>query len=193
MVSNPFSDPNWSTAVVDFIDRWLGFVRDHTTRPLIAVIRGLVFGTMALVGVMFCVVILLIGVMRALVSLGDVWLSHDTAVWVAYFVLGLIFRVAVVLPLDLISRLFAARLNSGFRSHVTFRSNKFPPYEEEEKQINPGLCGKRLAEYYAKTAPILPYYKARGTLRGVDGMADIDHVTAALSAILGPRPAGGSR
>jgi hypothetical protein len=90
-VSNPFSDPNWSTAVVDFIDRWLGFVRDHTTRPLIAIIRGLVFGTMALVGVMFCVVLLLIGIMRALVSLGDVWLSHDTAVWVAYFVLGAIF------------------------------------------------------------------------------------------------------
>jgi len=91
MVSNPFSDPNWSTAVVDFIDRWLGFVRDHTTRPLIAVIRGLIFGTMALVGVMFCVVLLLIGIMRALVSLGDVWLSHDTAVWVAYFALGAIF------------------------------------------------------------------------------------------------------
>jgi hypothetical protein len=91
MVSNPFSDPNWSTAVVDFIDRWLGFVRDHTTRPLIAIIRGLVFGTMALVGVMFCVMILLIGIMRALISLGDVWLSHDTAVWVAYFVLGALF------------------------------------------------------------------------------------------------------
>jgi hypothetical protein len=36
-------------------------------------------------------VLLLIGIMRALVSLGDVWLSHDTAVWVAYFVLGAIF------------------------------------------------------------------------------------------------------
>jgi hypothetical protein len=46
---------------------------------------------MALVGVLFCVVLLLIGVMRALVSLGDVWLGHDTAVWVAYFVLGGIF------------------------------------------------------------------------------------------------------
>jgi len=91
MVSNPFSDPNWSKAVVGFIDRWIGFVRDHTTRPLIAIIRGLVFGTMALVGVLFCVVILLIGIMRALVSLGDVWLSHDTAVWVAYFILGAIF------------------------------------------------------------------------------------------------------
>ena len=30
---------------------------------------------------------------------------------------------------------------------VTFRSAKFPPYEGEEEQINPGLWGKRLAEY----------------------------------------------
>ena len=91
MVSNPFTDPQWSSKVVDFIDRWIAFVRDHTTRPLIGVIRGLVFGTMALVGVLFCLVLLLIGSMRALVALGDVWLSHDTAVWVAYFALAGIF------------------------------------------------------------------------------------------------------
>ena len=30
---------------------------------------------------------------------------------------------------------------------VEFRTSKFPPYEGEEKQINPGLWGKRLAEY----------------------------------------------
>lgn len=33
---------------------------------------------------------------------------------------------------------------------VEFRSSKFPPYEGEEKQINPGLWGKRLAEYLAQ-------------------------------------------
>ncbi|MEI6516728.1 MAG: hypothetical protein WCO77_12195 [bacterium] len=33
-------------------------------------------------------------------------------------------------------------------TQVTFRSNKFPPYEGEEEQINPGLWGKRLAEYF---------------------------------------------
>jgi hypothetical protein len=33
------------------------------------------------------------------------------------------------------------------KTHVQFRSNKFPPYEGEEEQINPGLWGKRLAEY----------------------------------------------
>jgi hypothetical protein len=33
------------------------------------------------------------------------------------------------------------------KTQVTFRSKKFPPYEGEEAQINPGLWGKRLAEY----------------------------------------------
>ena len=33
------------------------------------------------------------------------------------------------------------------KTQVAFRSSKFPPYEGEEEQINPGLWGKRLAEY----------------------------------------------
>ena len=42
----------------------------------------------------------------------------------------------------------------------------------------------RLAEYRAKTAPILPIYDARGLVSRVDGMADIAHVNAAIEAIL---------
>ena len=33
------------------------------------------------------------------------------------------------------------------KTHVEFRSNKFPPYEGEEEQINPDLWGQRLGEY----------------------------------------------
>jgi adenylate kinase len=43
----------------------------------------------------------------------------------------------------------------------------------------------RMAEYRAKTAPILPYYQAKGLLKQIDGMADIAHVTAAIEQILG--------
>jgi adenylate kinase len=43
----------------------------------------------------------------------------------------------------------------------------------------------RMAEYRAKTQPILPYYEAKGLVGKVDGMADIDHVGAAIDAILG--------
>ena len=43
----------------------------------------------------------------------------------------------------------------------------------------------RMAEYRAKTAPIIPIYEARGILSRVDGMADIAHVTEAIETILG--------
>jgi adenylate kinase len=42
----------------------------------------------------------------------------------------------------------------------------------------------RMAEYRAKTAPILPIYEARGLVERVNGMADIDHVSQAIAAIL---------
>jgi len=42
----------------------------------------------------------------------------------------------------------------------------------------------RMAEYRAKTAPILPIYEARGIVSRVDGMADIDAVSSAVAAIL---------
>lgn len=43
----------------------------------------------------------------------------------------------------------------------------------------------RMAEYRAKTAPIIPIYEARGLLARIDGMAEIDAVTAAIEAVLG--------
>lgn len=42
----------------------------------------------------------------------------------------------------------------------------------------------RMAEYRAKTAPILPFYEDRGIVRKVDGMAPIDEVTAAIEKVL---------
>jgi adenylate kinase len=42
----------------------------------------------------------------------------------------------------------------------------------------------RMAEYRAKTAPILPYYEALGLVRRVDGMARMDEVSAAIEQIL---------
>ncbi|HWZ93965.1 MAG TPA: hypothetical protein VNW30_02125 [Opitutaceae bacterium] len=36
------------------------------------------------------------------------------------------------------------------KTHVEFRSSAFPAYEGEEAKINPGLWGKRLAEFLQK-------------------------------------------
>lgn len=42
----------------------------------------------------------------------------------------------------------------------------------------------RLEVYREQTAPIIPYYRAKGVLKTVDGMAGIDEVAAAISRIL---------
>lgn len=49
---------------------------------------------------------------------------------------------------------------------------------------NENTVRTRMAEYRAKTAPILPYYEERGLVRRVDGMASVEAVAAAIDAIL---------
>jgi adenylate kinase len=53
------------------------------------------------------------------------------------------------------------------------------------KDDNEETVRNRLAEYRAKTAPILPVYEAKGIVSRVDGMAPIAEVKAAIEAILG--------
>ena len=43
----------------------------------------------------------------------------------------------------------------------------------------------RLQAYREQTAPILPYYRGKGVLRSVDGMAEIDEVGRQIETILG--------
>ena len=50
---------------------------------------------------------------------------------------------------------------------------------------NEATVRTRMAEYRAKTAPILPIYEARGIVAQIDGMAPMDDVTAAIEKILG--------
>ena len=52
------------------------------------------------------------------------------------------------------------------------------------KDDNPAVFEERLKEYYKKTSPLIGYYYAKGKLRGVDGMADIDSVTEQIEVVL---------
>ncbi len=52
------------------------------------------------------------------------------------------------------------------------------------KDDNPEVFEERLREYYKKTAPLIGYYYAKGRLKSVDGMADIDAVTRQIEGIL---------
>ena len=42
----------------------------------------------------------------------------------------------------------------------------------------------RLMEYYKKTSPLIGYYYAKGDLREVDGLAEIDEVAAEIASVL---------
>ncbi len=55
------------------------------------------------------------------------------------------------------------------------RSSLTPP-----SLLSAETVGARLAAYNDETAPLLPYYRALGVLRSVDGMAGIDEVTREL-------------
>jgi adenylate kinase len=50
---------------------------------------------------------------------------------------------------------------------------------------NADTLRKRLAVYHENTAPLLPYYRDKGVLKSVDGMATIDDVAAQIESILG--------
>jgi len=77
-------------------------------------------------------------------------------------------------------------------------------HDEFQKPAEEGICDKcggtefarraddneetvrsRLAAYHEQTAPIITYYDGKGALNSVDGMADIDAVTAQLKDLMG--------
>lgn len=56
--------------------------------------------------------------------------------------------------------------------------------EEGRKDDNPESFKVRLGNYNAQTAQLLPYYSSQGKLTEVDGMANIDAVSAAVAKVL---------
>ncbi|GAA2821738.1 adenylate kinase [Aminobacter aminovorans] len=52
------------------------------------------------------------------------------------------------------------------------------------KDDNAEVFEERLREYYKKTAPLIGYYYANDLLKQVDGMADMDDVTAQIEAVV---------
>ena len=88
MAGNPLTDPNWAADVTDKIVDSIDKVRDRTTKPVIFIARGLVFGLLSAFLGVIALILLLVGISRALINFIEWPLDHDTAVWVSYFVLG---------------------------------------------------------------------------------------------------------
>jgi adenylate kinase len=51
---------------------------------------------------------------------------------------------------------------------------------------NPEALKTRLDVYRTQTAPVIAFYRKKGVLKSVDGMAPIDTVTAAIDRVLSP-------
>jgi hypothetical protein len=83
-----FTDPGWAAKQADTIVRIVHQVRDRTTRPVVLLARGLVFGLIAAAGAITAGLLLIIAATRALQAVIEWPLSHATAVWVSYLVLG---------------------------------------------------------------------------------------------------------
>ena len=87
-------------------------------------------------------------------------------------------------------RFSCARCGTGY--HDTFKPTKVPGVCDacgstefaRRPDDNEQTVRTRMAEYRAKTAPILPYYEERGLVRRVDGMVPVDEVAAQIDAIL---------
>lgn len=58
------------------------------------------------------------------------------------------------------------------------------PEAERRDDDNAETLKHRLDVYHEQTAPILPYYEARGMLKRVDGMQSIDEVSKQIGAII---------
>lgn len=56
---------------------------------------------------------------------------------------------------------------------------------KRRKDDNAETVRDRLANYHSLTAPLLPYYREKGLLSTVDGMAEMDDVTKEIEAVLG--------
>ena len=110
-------------------------------------------------------------------------------------------RIGAIIVLDasrdaVIERLSGRRTCTQCKTvyHVTHNPSKIAGVCDKcggtefkrRKDDNEETVRTRMAEYRAKTAPILPLYEARGIVSRVDGMAPIDQVTASVEAILAP-------
>jgi len=87
-------------------------------------------------------------------------------------------------------RFTCAKCGTGY--HDTFRPTNVPGVCDvcgstefkRRPDDNEATVRTRMEEYRAKTAPILPYYEAKGLVRRVNGMASVEEVGAAIDAIL---------
>jgi hypothetical protein len=82
MADEPTRD--WASQVADQIETVVAMVRDRTTRPALTVVRGVVFGVIAVSGGITALVLISVVLIRALTELTN-------EAWIAYLITSGIF------------------------------------------------------------------------------------------------------
>lgn len=93
-------------------------------------------------------------------------------------------------PDDLIVRRIVGRRTdpeTGRIYHLEFDppAADVAPRLVQRKDDTEEACRARLAGYHAQTAPLVPFYDARGKLRRVDGVGEQDDITTRILSALG--------
>lgn len=88
MPGNPLTDPNWADEMTETVVRTVETVREKTTVPVIYAARGLVFGILAAFLGIFALVLVIIGLLRGMQALLDLWVSNERAVYLSYLIVG---------------------------------------------------------------------------------------------------------
>jgi adenylate kinase len=99
-----------------------------------------------------------------------------------------------VVPADLLLRRLTGRRICKSKGHI-FNVHERPPkragvcdFDGSElihrADDTEAVIGERLAAYERQTRPLVDFYKGRGLLKAVDGMGDVDRVTASVLEIL---------
>lgn len=99
MPGNPLTDPNWAADAADTVERVVGKVRDKAITPVVKAARMVVFGLLAAFLGLMTLFLVLIGFTRGIQVLLDFAVDWDRAVYLSYFILGVIFVVAGMLAM----------------------------------------------------------------------------------------------
>lgn len=93
--------------------------------------------------------------------------------------------LVLVVPDELIVRRIVGRRSDPETGRIYHLEFDPPPPEvvsrlQHRKDDTEEACRTRLAAYHAQTAPIVPFYAAKGLVRTVDGVGEPDEVTARI-------------
>lgn len=91
---------------------------------------------------------------------------------------------------DLIIERVAGRLQDPETGVIYHKKYSRPPQEVahrlvQRKDDTAEACVARLQKYHSETAPVIPFYAARGVLRRVDGVGEMEEITARIMQALG--------